>query len=131
MAKIFTLGLAALSLQCGTAAAQAPAAPAMPVEFPAAAAPLEASALQQRLTGKVFRVAPRASAAWRMQFNSNGYFYLDTESGYRDSGKWRVEASALCTEPQKTRASCNEMRLADDALYLKRDSGEIVKFEPK
>ena len=33
-------------------------------------------------------------------------------------------------QPQKTKAACNDMRLAGDALYMKRDSGEIVKFEP-
>jgi len=39
--------------------------------------------------------------------------------------QWRVEESTLCTEPQKTRASCNEMRSISDSLYMKRDSGEM------
>jgi hypothetical protein len=121
---------AALALMCGEVLGQAPPAAAGAADFPPAAAPLEPAALL-RLSDRVFRVVPRSSAAWRLQFNANGYYFINTESGYNDSGQWRVEGSSLCTAPQKTKASCNEMRLAGEGLYLKRDSGEVVRFEPR
>lgn len=128
MARAVLTVVAVTVLACGAATAQTPDASA---DFPQGAAPLEPAALRQRLTGKVFRVVPKSAAPWRLQFNDNGYYFVNTESGYSDSGKWRIEASSLCTEPQKTKAACNEMRQAAETLYLKRDSGEIVKFEPR
>ena len=104
--------------------------PAPPSEFPAEAKALAADVLLQRLTGKVFSVKPAASSAWRLQFQAGGHYFINTANGYSDSGPWRVEESKLCTAPQKSRASCNEMRLVGDTLYLKRDSGEVVRFEP-
>ena len=130
MARAVHVAVVGLALACGEVLAQmSPVPPAEVPDFPSGAAPLESAMLQQRLSGKVFRVAPRAAPAWRLQFNDNGYWYINTESGYSDSGKWRVEGSTLCTEPRKTKASCNDIRLFDDALYLRRDSGEVVKFE--
>lgn len=122
-----SLALAALGLACGTAIAQAPAVPA---EFPPDAATLEPAALQQQLTGKVFRVTTAAGAVWRLQFQDGGYFYINVGS-YADSGKWRIEGSALCTDPQKGKASCNPMRRTGESLYMKRDSGEVVQFQPQ
>lgn len=104
-------------------------APAVSGEFPADAKALAADALQQRVAGKVFNVKPATGAAWRLQFQANGFYFINA-GNYSDSGKWRTEESMLCTAPQKRPPSCNDMRLAGDALYLKRDSGEIVKFEP-
>ena len=117
--------LVGFALLASTIAALAQA----PAEFPAEAKNLTADALQQRVAGKVFNVKPVAGPPWRLQFQANGYYFINVGS-YSDSGKWRTEDSGLCTAPQKRPASCNEMRLASDALYLKRDSGEIVKFEP-
>ena len=103
--------------------------PAPPTEFPSDAQALTAEALQQRLSGKVFNVKTAAGATWRLQYQASGNFYINV-GNFSDSGKWRVEGSQLCSEPQKTKAACNEMRLASDTLYLKRDSGEIIKLEP-
>ena len=114
-------------LTAATAArAQAPVAPA---DFPPDAKPLNAEALQARITGKVFGVKPAAGSAWRLQFQSSGFYFIDA-GNFRDNGKWRIEESRLCTAPQTRPAACNEMRLAGEVLYMKRDSGEIVKFEP-
>ena len=103
--------------------------PAIPREFPADAQSLTADDLRQRLSGKVFKVNTAAGAAWRLQYQAGGSFYINVGS-FSDSGKWRTEESKLCSEPQKSPAACNEMRLVGDALYLKRDSGEIIKLEP-
>ena len=120
--------IAALALFTAATVVQAQA-PATPPDFPTDAQPLTAEALQKRLSGKVFSVKTAAGAPWRLQFQGSGYYFINA-GNYSDSGKWRTEQSTLCTEPQKRPAACNDMRLAGDALYLKRDSGEIVKFEP-
>lgn len=112
-----------------TASAAAAAQTAAPAAFPTDAQPLTAEALQQRLSGKVFSVKAAAGTPWRLQYQAGGYFYINA-GGFSDSGKWRVEGSQVCWEPQKTKAACNDVRLAGDSLYMKRDSGEIVKFEP-
>ena len=104
-------------------------APAPPGEFPADAQPLAAEVLQQRWSGKVFNVKTATGTAWRLQYQAGGAFYINV-GNFSDSGKWRVEGSQLCSEPQKSKAACNEMRLTGDLLYLKRDSGEIIKLEP-
>ena len=100
-----------------------------PTDFPAEAKALAADALQQRVAGNVFKVKTAGGAEWRLQFQTNGYYFINV-GGYSDSGSWRTEESRLCTAPQRRPAACNEMRLAGDALYMKRESGEVVKFEP-
>jgi hypothetical protein len=120
--------IAALAL-CGAATIAQAQAPAVPTEFPSGAQPLTAESLQQRLSGKVFNVKTANGGTWRLQYEPRGYFYINVGS-YSDSGNWRVDGSQLCAEPQKSKAGCNEMRLAGESLYLKRDSGEIIKFEP-
>lgn len=117
--------ITALLLSAATASALAQA----PADFPADAKPLTAAALQDRIAGKVFGVKPASGSPWRLQFQSSGYYFIDA-GNFRDNGKWRIDDSRLCTTPQTRPAACNEMRLAGDSLYMKRDSGEIVKFEP-
>jgi hypothetical protein len=113
-----------------TAAALAQA-PAVPVEFPPEAQALSAQALQAHLTGKEFHVPLADGSWWRLQFQSGGIWAITTNRGHKNDGTWHVEGSQMCSEPKKARASCNEMRLLGDSLYLKRDSGEVVKFEPR
>jgi hypothetical protein len=124
----FTL-LAVLALASGSAAfAQAPAAP----DFPADAKPIAADPLRERVSGKVFRIAVANGNGWRLQFQGDGFYFLNiAPSNYSDSGKWRAEDSSLSFEPQKTKAGCNVTQLVGDLAYFKRDIGEIVKFEPQ
>ncbi|MES2956789.1 MAG: hypothetical protein V4792_01315 [Pseudomonadota bacterium] len=105
-------------------------APAVPQEFPAGAQPLATEALRTRLADKVYGVKVASGTAWRLQFNANGFYYVNVSNGFTDNGKWRLEESRLCTAPQKSTASCNEMRLVGEVLYLKRDSGEVIKLDP-
>ncbi|MBK6009507.1 hypothetical protein JJB11_25695 [Ramlibacter ginsenosidimutans] len=65
-----------------------------------------------------------------MQYNANGYIFFNAGAGYSDSGKWRTEDGRLCTEMQRTGPSCSDVRLSGGTLYMKRPSGEILKFEP-
>lgn len=113
------------------AQSQSPA-PAPAADFPADAKPLTAEALQQRMKGKVFHVERPDGNHWRLQYQGSGYYFINTSQGYSDSGKWRVEDSKVCTEPQKTPTSCSEARLLGETLYVKRaTNGEIVKLEPR
>jgi hypothetical protein len=115
---------------CLSVAAASAQAPAGPQEFPADAKPLSAEELKVRTTDKVFKVALANGSSWRLEYRSNGIFFINiSPSGYSDSGKWRVEESRICSEPQKTKASCNEVRDAGAALLLKRDNGEVIKLE--
>ena len=105
--------------------------PAVPVEFPPDAQAVNALALQAALIGKEFHVPLADGSWWRLQFQPGGIWAITTSRGHKNDGTWRVEGSQMCSEPKKARASCNEMRLLGNQLYLKRDSGEVVKFEPR
>lgn len=103
---------------------------ALPTEFPADARPAAASDLRTLLAGNAFHVRPAEGTSWRIDYKSNGYAFLDTGSGFRDSGVWRVEDGRLCTEWRKARSGCSEVRVQGDAIYVKRASnGEVLLFE--
>jgi hypothetical protein len=105
---------------------------AVPLEFPAGATPIGAEPLKARLTDRVFGAKMTDGRAWRFEWKSNGYFFINIDSGYSDSGKWRTEDGKVCAEMQKTGASCSDMRVVGDVLYMKRASnGEVVALQPR
>lgn len=54
------------------------------------------------------------------------------ELSARDTAKWNTEDGRVCHQFQRTFPSgCNEYRLVDDQLSLKRSSGEIATLEAK
>jgi hypothetical protein len=126
----FVVCAALLWVASVSAQAQA-SAPAAAPGFPPDAKPLPADALRERVAGKVFHVALASGTSWRLQYQSSGFYYINTSAGHSDSGKWRIEGLKLCHDPQRTKAACNDVRLVGDLIYLQRDSGEIVKFEPR
>ena len=99
-----------------------------PADFPADATTLSAAALQEAFAGKVFAVKLTDGTGWRLEYKSNGYFWVNTSKGFSDTGKWSTTDGKLCGEGQKIRASCNEVRANGKALLLKRDSGEIIEL---
>jgi hypothetical protein len=123
------LVLALSTLLCGVAAAQAPA-PAPAADFPADARTLTPEQLRERLRGKTFHVALADGTSWRLQYR-DAQFFINTSRGFNDDGPWRAEATTLCAEGRRIKPACNEMRLVGETLLMKRDSGEIVKFEPR
>ncbi len=103
---------------------------ALKTEFPAAAVPLEPPALQKLLSGRVFHVAPAEGSPWRLQFNDT-YAYINV-GNRSDSGKWRVEGSAVCMDWRFFASGCSEARRDGDTLYVKRSTnGEVVIFKPQ
>jgi hypothetical protein len=96
-------------------------------EFPEGSVAPPAAELQAILAGKTFDVKLPTGDNWRFQLDKNGFFYVDTPRG-QDSGKWKTEDGKMCTEPRRSNASCNEMRLHGTNLLMKRDNGQIVQF---
>ena len=88
-------------------------------------------ALRAHVSGKTFKVKPAQGASWRLEYKANGYAYLNTSSGFSDSGKWRVEKGQLCNDwPKLSLNTCSDVKMKDALLYVKRVSnGEIVAFQ--
>lgn len=123
--KFLAVCTAFLSL---SAFAQSP----IPTTFPEGAIPATEQQLKARLTDRVFGARMTNGDDWRLEYKSNGYFFLNTSRGYSDSGKWRIEEGKVCTDMQKTGASCSEMSIFNDVLYLKRaTNGEVAALQPK
>ena len=83
------------------------------------------------LGGNVFTVNIADGTSWRLQFNKNGYYYVNTSTGYTDDGEWHTENGRLCVKPKKTAPACNDARLSQGFLVLKRLSGEVVVYRPR
>ena len=100
---------------------------ALPTEYPEGALALAGDAIKEQLAGKAFTAKPSDGNTLRFQFKDDGYAFLDTSRGYRDTGKWRVDANNWCTDWQKTGSSCSELRRKGDVFYYKRPlNGEVV-----
>ena len=81
------------------------------------------------MAGKVFSVQPAQGASWRLEYRANGYLFLETSAGFRDTGTWRIEGDKLCGHWQKSGAGCSDTRLKDNVLYVKRISnGEVISL---
>jgi hypothetical protein len=106
------------------------AQPTMPTEFPADAAAISDAALSERIAGKVYRAKLTDGATWRLEYKSNGYVFLNTGSGFSDNGKWSVKQGQLCTEWRRIPPGCAETRASNDAVFIKRTSGEVVALRP-
>jgi hypothetical protein len=98
--------------------------------FPDGSEILSQDNLKESLSDKVFAVNVSQGPAWRWEFKSNGYHYLNV-GNFNDSGKWSTKGSTVCTEGRRIEASCNEVRVQAKELYLKRDNGEVVKLVVK
>jgi hypothetical protein len=114
-------------------ALNASAQSALPTEFPADAKPIAGDALKALFSDRVFKVAHASGSTWRLQYKSDGYYFVNiAPSGFSDSGKWRIEESKICTEPQKSAASCNEVRTLGETLIVKRAvNGEVIRLDPQ
>ena len=131
----FAVGVPAKAVpsQASNSAAPAVAAPASPGkgEFPGDLPLPAADALKQRMAGKVYRVKLPTGTSWRLQFQSNGYYFLNvTPSGFSSSGTWRTEDGRLCTQLRGDPMTCNEVRERGDVVVLKRTSGEVIDLVP-
>ena len=114
------------ALLCASAAMTASA---QTTDYPEGAEPLTQDALHAALADKVFSITPARGPKWQWTFKPDGQFYLSA-GNYSNSGKWSAKDSSLCQESVRT-TGCHEVRQKDGVLYLKRDSGEVISFQPK
>ena len=99
----------------------------MPTEFPPDSMVLSPEALQQRMSGKVYRAKLTDGSSWRLEYKSNGYVFLNTGTGFSDTGKWSVKGEQLCTEWNRATSGCLDTRANNEAVYIKRgNTGEVV-----
>ena len=117
-----------LAAVLAAAASAAGAQTQLPTEFPDDAQPFTAETLRERVAGKVFKVKPADGSEWRLDYKANGYAFIDTSRGFRDSGTWKVEGTQLCVEwKRSSNGGCSEARLKGDTLYVKRSAnGEVI-----
>lgn len=75
----------------------------------------------------LFVAKPVVGSELRIQYKDS-YAFLNSGST-SDSGRWRTEGSSVCNEWKTIRASCSEMRLLGQALYVKRaNNGEVMRM---
>ena len=85
----------------------------MPRDYPPDAQPVSAQALNELVRGQVWLARLANGSTWRMDFNSNGYVFLDVSTGGRDTARWRTEDSRICLDFRGNFPSgCAEYRLA-------------------
>ncbi len=126
MKKLIAAGLLAGAAFGALAQTAAPAQ-----DFPGGAVAPTAADIRGRLAGKIFTVKLADGGNWRWEYKDDGYFFFNSSSGFKDSGKWRTEDGRLCHNGRKIGDSCNSVMEHSNTLHMKRDSGEIVKFEPQ
>lgn len=96
--------------------------------FPEDSTQASASDIQQRLTGKTFDIKLADGSSWHVEYTSANAYDFHTNSGFSDHGEWKAEDGKVCSKGQKIPYSCNEVRMKGDAIFLKRDNGEVIQF---
>lgn len=99
--------------------------------FPEGATVPSADELKKRLGGSVFSVKLADGTTWRLEFKSNGYFFVDTSAGVKGSGEWAAEDGRLCSQMRGRERRCNDVRVHQDILHLHRDTGEFIQYLPR
>jgi hypothetical protein len=105
-----------------------PALHALAQAFPEGGTIPDAAEVKRRLDDRVFSVRLADGISWRLQYAARGHFFVDTSTGGRGKGEWRAEDGKLCSQPPGRNWGCNDVRLINDVLHLKRDSGEIIQL---
>lgn len=103
---------------------------AVPTEFPAEALAVEDAALQQRLAGHVYRAQLADGATWRLDYRRNGYVYLNTGSGFSDTGKWSAQGGQMCIEWNRAPSGCLPTRATAGQVFIQRGNKEVVTLQP-
>lgn len=79
----------------------------------------------------MFNIKLAAGNSWRLEYKANGFFYVNTSTGFNSSGPWEAEDGRLCGQLRGRDRACNGVRLDQGPLHLKRDSGEIIRYALK
>lgn len=119
------LWLATLLLPLVALAQQGPVS-----EFPAGATVPTASELTAHLSNKSFRTKFADGTGVQTKFSADGALSATVPgTGYYDTGTWRVEDGKLCGSLRKAGSFCNDARMDQGVLYLRRMNGEVVRYD--
>jgi len=99
-------------------------------QFPDGATTPNAAEIEKYVKDKVFNVKTASGNTWHMEYKGDGSLLVDPSIGRRYNGTWSFADGKLCDQPRGQPKSCNDVRIYQDLLYLKRESGEIIQFTP-
>ena len=115
-----------------------PAVPASTVaaraasDFPADSTPIAGDGLRRALSDKRFTVDLADRSTWKLEYKANGYFFVNTSTGFNGSGTWKIQDDKLCTDGKGMNASCGVVYQRGDSLFMKRSvNGEIIEFRAR
>ena len=108
------------------AAPAATAAPSVIGDFPADLPKSSADVLKQRLSDKKFAVQLANGTSWKLEYKSNGYYFVNTSTGFNGSGTWQTADGQICSQGRGEPVTCNDVRERSDGIVLKRQSGEGI-----
>jgi hypothetical protein len=91
-------------------------------------APATAHALREYLSGKTFNASFANGTRVRSKFGADGSLATSAPS-VNEAGKWRAEEGKLCDSLRKIGEFCSEARFDAGILYVRRMSGEIIRYE--
>ena len=99
-------------------------------EFPVDAESVEGDALRQRMAGKSFTAVAADGLEMRLQYKDNGFAFIDTSRGFRDTGKWRVEGKNVCTDWSRAPSGCSEARRRTGQLRGRGGRADVRQRRP-
>ena len=97
--------------------------------FPVDARIPTGSELTRELAGQVFDSEKVNGQAWHVRYDYFGNFVVSTNAGVQLSGGWSTRDGMLCSDGPKVDNRCYEVRIKGSDFYLKRGSGEIVRYQ--
>lgn len=97
--------------------------------FPSNLTTPTAQELSALLSGKSFRATYADGTPVRAKYGADGGLSANAP-GFYDTGRWKAEDGKLCGSLRKIGDFCNDVRLDARGFYLRRNSGEIVRYEP-
>ena len=98
--------------------------------FPADAIPISGNQISQVFSDKRYSVRLSDGSTWRLDYKSNGYFFVNTSTGFNGSGTWKIKEDQVCTDGKGMNASCGVVHKRGDSLFMKRSAnGEIIELK--
>ena len=98
------------------------------VEFPVTSTTPSAQELNTYLAGRTFKGKYADGTPVQSRFGADGNLWADSPT-FHDTGRWRTEDGRLCGFLRKVGEFCNDARIDSGVLYLRRMSGEIVRYQ--
>jgi hypothetical protein len=100
------------------------------VTVPEGATTPDAADVKKWFDDRTYKVRFADGTDLRLEYKANGYYWVNTSRGFNSSGTWEAKDGQVCTQLKGRDRSCNDVRMHAGSLYLKRDTGEIVRFDP-